>query len=109
MGARGLCTLSQFTTFSLPLLCSLHALPATLKGEALLTGAPLRQLMKSREEKFEQRFTQTFGQVSGDDLPAGIFQLENPPHPPPPPPACKWQQNRLHLCCQKWGGCVYSA
>ena len=52
----------------------------SFNGEALLIGAPLRQLMQSREEKFEQRFTETFGQVSGDDLPAGIPSLHTSLH-----------------------------
>lgn len=52
-------------------LCLLNALTATLTHKAWLTGAPLRQLVKSREEQFEQRFAKPFGQVSGDDLPAG--------------------------------------
>ena len=57
---------------SLPTLCFLNALSDALNVEAPLTGDPLRQLMKSKEEKFEQRFSQAFGQVSRDDLPAGI-------------------------------------
>lgn len=41
--------------------------------EALLTGPALRQLMRSREEQFDQRFADTFGQLSEQDLPPGIL------------------------------------
>ncbi|KAL3156046.1 hypothetical protein ABBQ32_013034 [Trebouxia sp. C0010 RCD-2024] len=37
-----------------------------------LQGPALRQLMRSREEQFDQRFADTFGQLSEQDLPPGI-------------------------------------
>ena len=52
-------------------LCLVAALPAMLIREALPTGTALRHLLKRREEEFEQRFSDTFGELSGDDLPPG--------------------------------------
>ena len=52
---------------------ALDTLTATLTGEAMTTGPALRQLMRSREEQFDQRFADTFGQLSQKDLPEGTL------------------------------------
>lgn len=88
-----MCAITRYI-WALPVLRVVSVpLPFSLKGKALHTGAALRELMKSREEQFEQRFASTFGQLSADDLPAGnpccAFSptpLAAPAVPPPLPP-----------------------
>ena len=38
---------------------------------AMSAGQPLRELLKSKEYDFDQRFATTFGQLTSQDLPPG--------------------------------------
>lgn len=48
-------------------------LSAILIGGALIAGPALRELVRLGEDRFEQRFAKTFGQLSGKDLPQGTL------------------------------------